>query len=167
MGHGIAGSRRHTGGPALHVRRAQEEDVPALQKLVAEYWDFEGITTRDGGQIVLQLRRLLADPVRGAIFVVAGQAEQPVLLGYLIIVYVFSLEHLGPTAEVDEFYVRSEYRGAGAGHALLAAAEAESRRAGCTHISLQIGVGNSAARAFYQRRGYASRAGYEILDKDL
>jgi hypothetical protein len=30
-----------------------------------------------------------------------------------------------------------------------------------------LGVANAAARAFYERRGYAQRAGYELLDKAL
>jgi hypothetical protein len=32
---------------------------------------------------------------------------------------------------------------------------------------LQLGVANSQARAFYQRQGFAARAGYQLLDKPL
>jgi GNAT superfamily N-acetyltransferase len=47
---------------------------------------------------------------------IAMAADRPV--GYLLAVYVFSLEHLGLTAEIDEFYVLPEQRGGGVGAAL-------------------------------------------------
>jgi hypothetical protein len=34
-------------------------------------------------------------------------------------------------------------------------------------LQLQLGAANALARAFYQRQGYAPRAGYELLDKAL
>jgi hypothetical protein len=34
-------------------------------------------------------------------------------------------------------------------------------------VQLQLGVTNAAARTFYERRGYAGRAGYQLLDKPL
>lgn len=40
---------------------------------------------------------------------IAMDADKPI--GYLLAVYVFSLEHLGLTAEIDEFYVVPEQRG--------------------------------------------------------
>ena len=76
----------------------------------------------------------------------AGQA-----VGYLLAVYVFSLEHLGLTAEIDEFFVLPSARGKGLGDALLQRAEAEFIRRGCTNVSLQLGRGNDGARVFYAR----------------
>jgi GNAT superfamily N-acetyltransferase len=96
---------------------------------------------------------------------IAMAADKPV--GYLLAVYVFSLEHLGLTAEIDEFYVAREQRGSGVGAVLLQAAEAAFVAAGCTSVSLQIGRGNHEARAFYERRGYTPRDGYHLLDKAL
>jgi hypothetical protein len=34
-------------------------------------------------------------------------------------------------------------------------------------VALQIGRDNEAARAFYQRRGFASRNGFELVSKVL
>ena len=87
--------------------------------------------------------------------------------GYLLAVYVFSLEHLGLTAEIDEFFVVPARRGQGTGAALLRAAEAEFRQAGCTNVALQLSRSNDSARAFYRRYDYAERSGYELLDKML
>jgi hypothetical protein len=88
-------------------------------------------------------------------------------VGYLLAVYVFSLEHLGLTAEIDELFVLPSQRGRGVGAELLRCAEAEFLRAGCTNVSLQLSRGNDAARAFYHRHGYSERSAYELLDRML
>jgi len=80
---------------------------------------------------------------------------------------VFSLEHLGVTAEVDEFFVLPEKRRSGAGSKLLLAAEREFSRRGCTNVSLQLSKDNKLAREFYSRHGYTERSKYELLDKTL
>ena len=87
--------------------------------------------------------------------------------GYLLAVYVFSLEHRGLTAEIDEFFVLPGHRGSGLGARMLATAEKTFTEAGCTNVALQLGRGNDAARAFYRERGYAERSGYELLEKML
>ena len=80
-------------------------------------------------------------------------------VGYLLAVYVFSLEHLGLTAEIDEFFVLPSARGRGIGEELLRLAEAEFVRRGCTNVSLQLGRGNDRARTFYRALGYGERDG--------
>jgi GNAT superfamily N-acetyltransferase len=80
---------------------------------------------------------------------------------------VLSIEHQGLMAEIDEFFVLPDARTHGIGGALLTAAEGALRRRGCVRLQLQLGVANAEARAFYERRGYAQRAGYELLDKAL
>ena len=132
--------------------------------LVAQYWSFEKISGFDPRIVTTQLRRLLSTPTLGAAWLATAD---DVVVGYLLAVYVFSLEHLGLTAEIDELFVGPEGRGQGAGAELLRAAEAEFVGAGCTNVSLQLGRQNEAAGAFYRRRGYRERSGYRLLDKRL
>jgi GNAT superfamily N-acetyltransferase len=89
------------------------------------------------------------------------------LTGYLIAVHVLSLEHPGVMAQIDELFVVGQERSRGIGGQLLAAAEKALRARGCVRLQLQLGVSNFPARAFYERRGYRRRAGYELLDKPL
>ena len=96
---------------------------------------------------------------------VAWDADSPV--GYLLAVFVFSLENGGLTAEIDEFFVLESHRGRGIGVHLLATCERYLSEAGCTNVALQLARGNDAAREFYRRNGYAPRNGYELLEKDL
>jgi GNAT superfamily N-acetyltransferase len=146
------------------IQRATARDVPALLPLVAEYWSFEAIPRFEAQRVAAQLERLLSEPGLGAgwIAVVEGVA-----VGYLLAVYVFSLEHLGVTAEIDEFFVLPSQRGNGIGTELLKIAETELLRAGCTNVSLQLSRDNDSARVFYHRHGYTERSAYELLDKTL
>ena len=148
----------------LQIRQATIDDVPVLLRLMEVYWAFEGISGFDPPRVSGQLTRLFSEPRLGCGWV-AFVDGRPV--GYLVAVYVFSLEHLGLTAEIDEFMVLDQHRGHGVGSALLGIAESTFTRAGCTNVSLQLSRGNDSARAFYHRQGYSERSGYELLDKAL
>lgn len=148
----------------MSVRPGAPNDIPPLLALVRRYWEFQGIEGFAALRIELVLQRLLAEPRLGAIWVAESDGR---LLGYLIAVLVLSVEHRGLMAEIDEFFVLPEARARGVGRQLLAAAETALAARGCVRLQLQLGVANSEARAFYQRRGYTARAGYELLDKPL
>ncbi len=148
----------------MNIRRITLADIPAVLPLVEQYWIFEDIAGYDATRIGKELERLCDDPRLGAGWIAEDKGRA---VGYLLAVYVFSLEHVGLTAEIDEFFMLPSARGHGTGSALLAAAEAEFGRAQCTNVSLQLGRGNEAARDFYRRQGYSERSAYELLDKML
>jgi GNAT superfamily N-acetyltransferase len=146
------------------LQQATLRDVSALLPLVRDYWSFEGISGFDAERVAGQIRRLLSEPGLGSGWIAVAD---DVAVGYLFAVYVFSLEHLGVTAEIDELFVLPAQRGKGVGAGLLRVAEAEFVRAGCTNVSLQLSRANVRARAFYQRHGYGARAGFDLFDKTL
>lgn len=146
------------------VRRARAKDTSALLPLVAAYWDFEAIAGFEAQRVTPHLERLLSEPNLGAGWIALAEGTA---VGYLLAVYVFSLEHMGLTAEIDEFFVIPPERGGRVGSELLRNAEIEFARVGCTNVSLQLSRGNDAARRFYRRHGYTERSGYELLDKML
>jgi GNAT superfamily N-acetyltransferase len=148
----------------MQVRAALPVDVPRLLSLIRRYWDCEGIAGFEALRVELVLQRLLAEPALGLIWVAESQGA---LVGYLIVVLVMSVEHRGLMGEIDEFFVLPEARSRGTGSQLLRAAEAALVRRGCVRLQLQLGTANSAARAFYEQRGYAPRSGYALFDKPL
>lgn len=148
----------------LQAERIRPDAVEAVLLLVARYWAFESIPGFDPVEVGAALRRQLADPACGLGWIAR---EDDMAVGYLLVVCVFSLEHLGLTAEIDEFFVVPEARGRGVGRMLLRTAEAHCLNDGCTNISLQLARGNVAARAFYRREGYVDRAGFDLMDKTL
>jgi len=76
------------------------------------------------------------------------------LVGYLLAVYLFSLEHGGMMAEIDEFFVLSEKRSSRVGTALLGAATRAMTQEGITHMQLQLGSQNLNGKRFYERHGF-------------
>jgi ribosomal protein S18 acetylase RimI-like enzyme len=146
------------------IRPVTQTDVPALLPLVEQYWIFEDIEGFDGARVGGELARAAVNPALASAWIATAKGEP---VGYLLAVYVFSLEHLGITAEIDELFVLPSARGRGIGEELLRLAEAEFVRRGCTNVSLQLGRGNDRARAFYRAHGYGERAGFELLDKAL
>ena len=146
------------------IRPATVADVPALVPLVEQYWAFEDITHFDLPQVSRVLSRALSDPARMSGWVARMDGDA---VAYLLAAYVFSLEHLGLTAEIDEFFVLPSARGVGIGDELLRLAEVEFRRRQCTNVFLQIGKGNDRARIFYRAHGFDGRDGFDLLDKML
>ena len=146
------------------IRPANVGDVAGIASLVERYWVFECIEGFDRSHIETLLRRLLAEPHSGACWVAESESR---LCGYLLAVFMFSLEHGGPMAEIDEVFVSQKTRSAGAGSLLLAHAERELAQRGLVRLQLQIGIDNNRARKFYERNGFRRRAGYELLDKPL
>lgn len=150
----------------MAIRHAIPADIPRLLPLVEAYWRFESLPGSDAATVGASLTQLVTSPDLGAVWI-AEADETPVPLGYLVLVYVFSLEHGGLTAEIDELFVTPEARGNGIGRSLLRTAEAACTETGCRHLSLQVGTRNEVARAFYRAMGFAPRDGFDLLEKDL
>jgi ribosomal protein S18 acetylase RimI-like enzyme len=144
------------------IRAAVTADVAGVASLAEQYWEFESIRGFDRRRIEGLLLRLLAEPELGACWVAEAGGE---LCGYLLAVFMFSFEHGGLMAEIDEIFVSTQKRSMGVGALLLAHAERDLATRGLVRLQLQLGVENHRARIFYERLGFGRRAGYELLDK--
>lgn len=85
-------------------------------------------------RVATQFRCLFSGPAPGAGWI-GGEEETPA--GYLLAVYVFSLEQLGLTAEIDELFVVPSTRGRGIGGERLAATVADTRCDRPTNFSIK------------------------------
>jgi GNAT superfamily N-acetyltransferase len=148
----------------MAVRLATVADIAEVAALVERYWEFESIGGFERPRIERLMGDLLAAPERGACWVADGDGR---LCGYLLAVFMFSLEHGGLMAEIDEIFVSPERRSTGVGALLLATAERDLAERGLVRLQLQLGIDNHRARHFYERHGFFRRAGYELLDKPL
>jgi GNAT superfamily N-acetyltransferase len=146
------------------IRAASLHDVTALAILVEQYWSFEGIPGFDAPRVEELLRAALGADGRARCWL-AEQAGEPA--GYLLAVLVFSLEHGGVMAEIDEFFVAPACREQGIGAALLRQAERVLQESGVRRLQLQLGSGNARARDFYVARGYGRRSSFDLWDKAL
>lgn len=139
-------------------------DIALVVPLVGQYWAFESIDGFEPDRVARQLEFLVSDAMRGGVWLASESGRA---VGYAIVVTVFSLEHGGLTAEVDELFVVDGQRRRGVASALLQALENGSLGAGCHNLSLQLARTNERARAFYRRHGFTDRAQYELLEKTL
>lgn len=146
------------------IRLATNSDIPGVASLVERYWEFESIGGFDRSRVETLLGRLLAEPRSGACWVAESEGR---VCGYLLAVFMFSLEHGGTMAEIDEVFVSREMRSAGLGALLVARVERDLAERGLVRLQLQLGTDNDRARKFYERQGFRPRAGYELLDKPL
>jgi ribosomal protein S18 acetylase RimI-like enzyme len=148
----------------MNIYAAGPTDVEVLLPMVEQYWRFEAIEGFDATRMRKLLTRVLEDDHLGRAWVATVYGEPA---GYLLAVYVFSLEFQGVTAEIDEFFVVPAHRGLGLGHQMLDIAETQFRVEGCTNVSLQLGRSNEAARRFYRSNGFEDRAGFDLVSKKL
>jgi GNAT superfamily N-acetyltransferase len=146
------------------IRFASTEDAAAIAALVERYWEFESIEGFDSLRVATLLTQLISEPQRGTCWVAEANGR---FCGYLLAVFVFSLEHGGLMAEIDEVFVSEEFRSAGLGSLLVTRAERDLAERGMVRLQLQLGVHNETARRFYQRHGFLRRADYELFDKPL
>jgi GNAT superfamily N-acetyltransferase len=146
------------------IRFATTDDAAAIADLVERYWAFESIEGFDRLRVAALLAQLISEPQHGACWVAEADGR---LAGYLLAVCMFSLEHGGLMAEIDEVFVSDEFRSAGLGSLLVTRAERDLAERGLVRLQLQLGVHNESARRFYQRHGFLRRAGYELFDKAL
>jgi GNAT superfamily N-acetyltransferase len=106
---------------------------------------------------------LSADALRAALLgLVDGEDRGAVLLaredceavGVAVMSYVWSLEHGGHSAWLDELFVLPTHRGRGIGAALLDYALAHARTSGCLGFDLEVADGHERAAHLYQRTGF-------------
>ena len=148
----------------MNIKQAEIDDIHYFLPLISDYWKFEGIQHFNAEKIEKQLTRLFSEPNLGLGWLAFLHSEA---VGYLLAVYAFSLEHLGLTAEIDEFYILPQYRRYGIGRAMIQTAELGFLKAGCTNVSLQVEFRNDSAHTFYFGQGYIKRTRYEILEKNI
>jgi GNAT superfamily N-acetyltransferase len=79
----------------------------------------------------------------------------------------FSTFRARPLLNVHDLAVLPQYRGKGAGRALLEAAEDHARRQGCCRLTLEVLESNAGARALYHRFGFDDSTISRFLVKPL
>ncbi len=142
-----------------HIRRAQERDIPALERLLLQvcrvHHNGRPDLFRAGGQkyTAAQLKELLADPLRPIL--VAEHATG--VVGYA---FCEVQQHIGNTCltdvrtlYLDDLCVDEALRGRHIGSAIYKEVLALARELGCYNLTLNVWALNPGAVAFYQAQG--------------
>ena len=141
------------------IREASTTDTEQMLPLIEAYWRHDDIAGFERARLRRQLEEFLSTPAYGRGWL-AGRTG--VSVGYLLCTFVYSFEHGGLMAEIDEFFVGAQYRRQGIGQALLAQARSSLAALGCVCLQMQVADGNALARGFYTRHGFEEKTGYRL-----
>jgi GNAT superfamily N-acetyltransferase len=132
----------------MDIRRATPADRDAVLTLLRAQFEEHEIGT---DVLPPAIDGLLAVPERGALFLAIDDGTA---VGIAALLYLWTLEHGGPAAWLDELYVVPERRNAGVGKQLLDTALAEARAHGALAVDLEVDADHQRAAHLYQRAGF-------------
>lgn len=132
------------------VRDAAAGDLHAVVSLLAHQLDEHGIALASDA-LERSVRTLLGDPRLGHVLVACTGGA---VAGVAVLSFLFTLEHGGPGAWLDELYVEERLRGRGVGAGLVDAALRVARERGCVALDLDVEAGHDAAERLYERLGF-------------
>ena len=131
----------------LEIQTAQPSDVASiLQLLHTQLQEHDIVLTDQALQRATQ--GLIEDHKLGRILTARLDGE---LVGVAVISFLWTLEHGGPAAWLDEVYVEPGRRGDGIGRKLVEAAMQVARDSGCIALDLEVDAGHEAAERLYER----------------
>lgn len=140
----------------IRIADATEEHLLLLLEMINEFYFLEHLHYDD---ITLQkcIRELMANKEYGIIRLVFEETQA---IGYFILTFGYSLEFHGRDALLDEFYIRENFRGQGAGTQCLSFIEDLCIRENIKAIHLEVDHINHLAKELYHRNGYKDHNRY-------
>jgi GNAT superfamily N-acetyltransferase len=132
------------------IRIAGAGDQAVVVTLLRRQLDDHGIAL-DAAALERAVLGLLERPELGRILL-ATQVGADV--GVAVLSFLWTLEHGGPAAWLDELYVDPAQRRHGIGAALVQAAARLARERGCIALDLEVEDGHDGAARLYARLGF-------------
>jgi len=145
----------------LHLATA--DDTERLLPLIERYHALEELPVTDE-QRREALEQVFSGEVQAAIWLI-GPRKSPV--GYIAVVFGFSIRLGGRDAFVDEFFIRDSVRGRGMGTQAVAALVSALRNLGVKALRLEIPGANPNTRRFCERAGFRFRDGCCPMSRTL
>ena len=134
----------------LEIETARSEDLAPIVSLLHTQLQEHDIALT-GQALQRATQSLIEDHALGRILAARLEGE---LVGVAVISFLWTLEHGGPTAWLDEVYVEPSRRGGGIGRQLVEAALQVARDRGCIALDLEVDAGHEAADRLYERMGF-------------
>lgn len=134
----------------MRIRRAEFADLEAVYALLAGQFREHRIPFTPEA-LREAISGVFAEDGRGW-FLLAQEGEQAI--GLAAVSLVWTLEHGGKSAWLDELYVRPENRSSGVGRALLQAVIAQAREEGNAALDLEVDHEHNRAEELYKREGF-------------
>jgi ribosomal protein S18 acetylase RimI-like enzyme len=143
----------------MKILQLSLSEIDQLLPLVETYWRHETIVGYEPSRLRRQLAEFLSDPTYGCGWLAT---HNDIAVGYLLCSFIYSFEHGGRMAEIDELFVAAPDRCQGIGQALLGRAQAELMSRGCRYLQMQVADDNRPAQGFYTQLGFRQKSGYRL-----
>jgi ribosomal protein S18 acetylase RimI-like enzyme len=142
-------------------KAANHADMDVLLALRREFCRHAGIEF-DESRARVALVRLLDDPSLGRVWLSdSGGAT----VGFVVLIFSYSLEFDGRDAYIDEIYLQEPYRGRGLGPKSLLFAEGVCAALGVRALHLGVDRNNRRALAAYLKAGFEDRNHYLLTKR--
>lgn len=135
----------------IKIRKAREEDIPALFALIQELARFEDGLEQVGNSV----EQMQAEKDYFQAYVAEDSGEVVGMALYFFAYYTW----VGKSLYLDDLYVKEAYRGQNIGSRLIDKLKETARVENCKRLRLQVLHWNAKAIGFYQKTGF-------YIDKD-
>jgi GNAT superfamily N-acetyltransferase len=134
----------------IQVEPATPHDREALHALFRAQYDEHGIEITDA-RVASGVDGVLSDARRGFVLVARDAGK---VIGFAGMTFLWSFEHGGPAAWLEELYVVPERRAHGIGGALIEEAIHVARTRGCLAVDLEVAASHARAESLYLRHDF-------------
>lgn len=132
------------------VRQAVASDAAVVAELLDAFNREFDTPTPGPAALTERLRQLI--PGDEVVVLLAGEPAA----GVAVLSFRPNVWHEGPSAVLDELYVRPDLRGQRFGHAMLEAACRLARERGARELEINVDGDDFDARRFYESHGFAN-----------
>lgn len=137
----------------MHFREFQSKDKNAITKLM------QALNKEDPEQLPLSSKKIdnLFQAVKSSNQVSLFVAEeQDQIVGYAVFIKAFSVEFFGIYGEIDELYIKPEFRNKGVGTAFIKFIKNLARSQNCQALYMVATPKNKKAQVLYEKLGFKS-----------
>ncbi|MGH9831698.1 MAG: GNAT family N-acetyltransferase [Blastocatellia bacterium] len=149
--------------PEVVVRRAEPKDGEVFIALVSGLAEYESYTPPGEAEQKRLLEDAFGQRPRFSVFLaeVGGQAG-----GYAMVYETYSSFLARPEIYLEDLFIRPEFRGCGAGQALIKACANEAIERGCVSMQWTVLDWNTSAVKFYEKLGACHLKGWLTYNLD-
>ena len=134
----------------MQIEKATLPDLDSIHSLLLKQFDEHAIKVPPDllKQAVLAM---LENKGRGILLVARKESK---IVGIAAVSFVWTLEHGGQSAWLDELYILPEYRGQGIGRSLMRQVIGQAQEMGCLAIDLEVDADHRSAERLYEQERF-------------
>ncbi|MDD1791702.1 GNAT family N-acetyltransferase [Enterovibrio makurazakiensis] len=151
----------------ISLQSPSTESMPRLLELSKHMHDHEALSF-DVEHVTSAFNFLIANPAHGDVFLIALEQDgEEEIIGFVVICYSFSIELGGRIAVIDQIFLSQDWRRQGVGSYVLPNIESHVQTRDCHAVILEVNIGNSGAREFYEQFDYMPRRQHCLMTKRM